>query len=128
MRVTRCCWRLAHPCTAASSLPVRLGTISQSEWGVVPWKSGVESGRSLMILGLLLELVGSLFVLLADLVELLHVLKELRAALESNEKLGFLVVTSVAGGGLHIYGFCPDRFEGGVLISKLTKSGLCLEV
>jgi len=63
---------------------------------VVPWKSGVESGRSLMILRLLLELVGSLFVLLADLVELLHVLKEVGAPLQSDEKLCLLGVAALA--------------------------------
>lgn len=53
-----------------------------------------------------MNLVRSLFVLLTDIVELLHVLKELGAALESDEKLGFLAVTSIVGGGLHVNGFC----------------------
>ena len=87
---------LAHPCTAASSLPVRLSAISQSEWGVVRWGSEAKRGRSLMILGLLLELVGGLFVLLTDLVELLHVLKEVGAPLQGDEKLGLLGVTALA--------------------------------
>jgi hypothetical protein len=49
-----------------------------------------------MILGLLLELVGSLFVLLADLVELLHVLKEVGAPLQGDEKLCLLGVAALA--------------------------------
>lgn len=54
-----------------------------------------------MVLGLLLQLAGSLFVLFTDLVELLHVLKEVGTSLESDEQFGLLavaalVVTSVA--------------------------------
>lgn len=49
-----------------------------------------------MILGLLLELVGGLFVLLTDLVELLHVLKEVGAPLQGDEKLGLLGVAALA--------------------------------
>jgi len=51
---------------------------------------------SLLVLGFLLELVRSLFVLFTDLVELLHVLKEVWAPLQGDEKLGLLAVTSLA--------------------------------
>lgn len=47
-------------------------------------------------LRLFLKLVGSLFVLLADLVELFHVLEEVWAPLESDEKLCLLAVASTA--------------------------------
>ena len=50
------------------------------------------------VLGLLLKLVGGLFVLLADLVELPHVLEEIWASLEGDEKLCFLAIASVVGG------------------------------
>jgi len=46
-------------------------------------------------LGLFLKLVGGLFVLFANFVELPHVLKEVRASLESDEKLGLLAIASV---------------------------------
>ena len=89
-----------------------------------PKLSSLNGVRRLLIsvgflfLRIFLNLVRSLFVLLADFVELLHVLKELGAALESDEKLGFLAVISVVGGGLHVNGLCPDRLEGGVLVSR----------
>jgi len=47
------------------------------------------------VLGLFLKLNGVLLVLLADLVELPHVLEEVGASLKSDEKLGFLAITSV---------------------------------
>ena len=47
-------------------------------------------------LRLFLKLVGSLFVLLTDLVELFHVLEEVWAPLESDEKLCLLAVASTA--------------------------------
>lgn len=74
-----------------------------------------------------MNLVRSLFVLLADFVKLLHVLKELGATLESDEKLGFLAVISVVSGGLHVNGLCPDRLEGGVLVSRMNNQKSCLD-
>lgn len=50
--------------------------------------------RSLLVLCLLLELVGSLLVLLADLVELLHILKEVGTSLQGDEQFGLLAVTA----------------------------------
>ena len=47
------------------------------------------------VLGFLLQLVGGLFVLFANLVELPHVIEEVGASLESDEKLGLLAVASV---------------------------------
>lgn len=47
------------------------------------------------VLGLFLKLAGVLLVFLTDLVELPHVLKEVGASLESDEKLGLLAVASV---------------------------------
>ena len=48
-----------------------------------------------MILGFFLELAGSLLVLFTDLVELPHVLEEVGASLESDEKLGLLAIASI---------------------------------
>ena len=42
-----------------------------------------------------MKLVGGLFVLFTNFVELPHVLKEVRASLESDEKLGLLAIASV---------------------------------
>lgn len=79
---------------------------------------GLWTNRSLSsssVLGLLLELVGGLFVLLADFVELPHVLEEVGASLESNEKLGLLAVASVVG-GLNCDGLGSDFLECGVVV------------
>lgn len=84
----------------------------------IKWVQRLLISVGFLFLRIFLNLVRSLFVLLADFVELLHVLKELGAALESDEKLGFLAVISVVGGGLHVNGLCPDRLEGGVLVSR----------
>ena len=71
----------------------------------------------LLFLGILLNLVRSLFVFLADLVELLHVFEKVGASLQSDKKLGFLAVTTVVG-GLHGNGFSSDLLEGGILVPK----------
>ena len=84
----------------------------------IKWVQRLLIAVGFLFLRIFLNLVRSLFVLLADFVELLHVLKELGAALESDEKFGFLAVISVVGGGLHVNGLCPDRLEGGVLVSR----------
>ena len=84
----------------------------------IKWVQRLLISVGFLFLRTFLNLVRSLFVLLADFVELLHVLKELGAALESDEKFGFLAVISVVGGGLHVNGLCPDRLEGGVLVSR----------
>ena len=47
------------------------------------------------VLGLFLKLVGVLLVLFTDLVELPHVLEEVGASLESDEKLGLLAVAPI---------------------------------
>ena len=71
----------------------------------------------LLFLGILLNLVRSLFVFLADLVELLHVFEKVSASLQSDEKFGFLAVATVVG-GLHGNGFSSDLLEGGILVPK----------
>lgn len=109
-------------CIAASSLPVRDGATPQSEWGEAPCDSGKESGRSLVVLGFLLELGSSLFVLFTDLVELFHVLKEVRASLEGDEELGLLGVTTLGvapvARGLNCDGLGSDLLECSVVVSK----------
>jgi len=80
-----------------------------------------------LFLRIFLDLVRSLFVLLADFVEPLHVLEEIGAALESDEKLGFLAVIPVVGGGLHVNCLGPNRGEGGVIVPKVTKSEFMIE-
>jgi len=55
----------------------------------------IDSLGSSGILRLFLKLVGVLLVFLTDLVELPHVLKELGASLQRNEKLGLLAITPV---------------------------------
>ena len=94
---------------------------------VIEWGSTPLISVGFLFLRIFLNLVRSLFVLLADFVELLHVLKELGAALESDEKLGFLAVTSVVGGGLHVNCLSPDRLEGSVLVPRITKSEFMFE-
>jgi len=49
----------------------------------------------LLFLGILLNLVRSLFVFLTDLVELLHVLEKVGASLQSDKKFSFLAVATV---------------------------------
>lgn len=53
------------------------------------------SSLSFFFVGLFLEFAGGLLILFANFVEFLHVLKELWASLESNEKLGLLAITAV---------------------------------
>ena len=67
------------------------------------------------VLGLLLELAGGLLVLFTDLVELPHVLEELGAALERDEKLGLLAVAPVVG-GLNCDGLGSDLLESRVVV------------
>ncbi len=69
----------------------------------------------LLFLGILLNLVRSLFVFLADLVELLHVFEKVGASLQSDKKFGFLAVATVVG-GLYGNGFSSDLLEGGVFV------------
>ena len=115
----RCRWRRRSP-SASSSLPVRDGAISQSEWVVARRESG-RSGRSLVVLGLLLKLGSGLLVLLADLVELLHVLEEVGAPLEGDEELGLLGVAALGvgavAGGLDGDGLGSDLLECSVVVS-----------
>ena len=67
------------------------------------------------ILGLFLELVGGLFVLLADLVEFPHVLEEVWASLERDEKLRLLAIAPVVR-GLNCDGLGSDLLECGVVV------------
>lgn len=67
------------------------------------------------VLGLLLEFVGGLFVLFTDFVELSHVLEEVGASLESDEKLGLLAIASVVG-GLNCDGLGSDFLECCVIV------------
>ena len=69
------------------------------------------------VLGLLLHLVGGLFILFADLVELPHVLEEVRASLERDEKLGLLAVAPVVR-GLNCDGLGSDFLESGVVVPR----------
>lgn len=71
----------------------------------------------LLFLGILLNLVRSLFVFLADLVELLHVFEKVGASLQSDEKFGFLAVATVVG-GLHGNGFSSNLLKGRVFVPK----------
>lgn len=68
-------------------------------------------------LRLFLKLVGSLLVLLTDLVELLHVLEEVWAPLESDEKLCLLAVASVVR-GLNCDGLGSDLLECGIVVPR----------
>lgn len=63
-----------------------------------------------------MELVGGLFILFANFIEFLHVLKEIWASLESNEKLGLLAITAVVR-GLDSDGLGPDFLECGIIVS-----------
>ena len=75
------------------------------------------------ILGLFLELVGGLFVLLADLVEFPHVLEEVWASLERDEKLRLLAIAPVVR-GLNCDGLGSDLLECGVVVPiKATHGG-----
>lgn len=69
-----------------------------------------------LVLGLFCKLGGSLLILLTDFVELLHVLEEVWASLEGDEKLGLLRVSAVVG-GLHSDGLGSDLLEGGIVVS-----------
>ena len=68
-----------------------------------------------LFLSVLLKFCGVALVLLTDLVELLHVLAEVRAALQSDEKFGFLGVSLVVR-GLHRDGLSSDFLEGCVVV------------
>lgn len=69
---------------------------SQSEWVSLALRAGPShEWRSLVVLGLLLKLAGSLLVLLTDLVELLHVLKEVGTSLQGDEQFGLLAVAAL---------------------------------
>ena len=75
-----------------------------------------------------MELVGGPFVLLADLVELPHVLEEVGASLEGDEKLGLLAVAPVVR-SLNCDGLGSDFLECGVVvpIQKMNKvSQICI--
>ena len=67
------------------------------------------------VLGLFLKLVGVLLVFFTDLVELPHVLEEIRASLESNEKLRLLAVAPVVG-GLNCDSLGSDLLECGIVV------------
>lgn len=58
---------------------------------------------------------GESFVLFFDFIELLHVVEELTASLQSDEKFGFLAVTSRA---LNSDSSGSDLLELGVIVSK----------
>lgn len=69
-----------------------------------------------------MELVGGLFILFANFIELLHVLEEVWASLESNEKLGLLAITAVVR-GLDSDGLGPDFLECGIIVSDKVFGG-----
>ena len=75
------------------------------------------------ILGLFLELVGGLFILLADLVEFPHVLEEVGASLERDEKLRLLAIAPVVR-GLNCDGLGSDLLECGVVVPIQQKYGV----
>ena len=62
-----------------------------------------------------MKLVGVLLVFFTDLVELPHVLEEVGASLESDEKLGLLAVAPIVR-GLNCDGLRPDLLECGVVV------------
>lgn len=76
---------------------------------------------SLLILGLLLELVCRLLVLFTDLVELLHVLKEVGTSLQGDEQFSLLAVAALAvtsvTRGLNCDGLGSDLLECSVIVS-----------
>ena len=83
------------------------------------WWIGTGVSWSFGFLGFLLELASGLLILLTNLVEFLHVLKELWASLEGDEKFGLLAVAAVVG-GLYCDGLRSDLQEGGVVVSITT--------
>ena len=76
----------------------------------------MHDSLGLLFVWLFLELVGGLFILFANFIELLHVLEEVWASLESNEKLGLLAITAVVR-GLDSDGLGPDFLECGIIVS-----------
>ena len=64
-----------------------------------------------------MEFASCLLIFFADLVELLHVLEEVRAPLQGDEKLGFLTVTSVVG-GWNCDRLGSDLFEASIVVSR----------
>lgn len=96
--------------TARLALPV-----SEKAWLSLQSLWTNRSLCSSSVLGLLLEFVGGLFVLLTDFVELSHVLEEVGASLESDEKLGLLAIASVVG-GLNCDGLGSDFLECCVIV------------
>ena len=113
-------------------VPIFRATSRWSQFGSGPYclsklSSSFGVQRLLISVGFLflrifLNLVRSLFVLLTDFVEPLHVLKEVGAALKSDEKLGFLAVIPVVRGGLHVNCLGSNRSKRGVIVPKITKS------
>lgn len=79
------------------------------------WPKGSKWAALFSLLGFLLELVGSLLILITDFVELLHVLVEIWASFEGDEKLGFLAVSALAGS---LHGDClgSDLLESGIIV------------
>ena len=65
--------------------------------------------RSLRVLG------GKSLILFSDLIELPHVLEEIGASLQGDEKLGLLAVSLLS---LHSDGSGSDLLEGGIFVSK----------
>jgi len=61
---------------------------------------------------------GESLVLFSDLVELPHVLEEIWASLQGDEKLGLLAISLLP---LHSDGSGSDLLEGGILVSKRYK-------
>ena len=78
---------------ATSRLPFRVG--SPHAWCLSLVTSKADSLGSGGVLGLFLKLVGVLLVFFTDLVELPHVLEEVGASLERDEKLGLLAVAPI---------------------------------
>jgi len=96
---------MAQACLQSPRRPYLLASASS-------WSRSL--GRS-SLLGLFLHLVGGLFVLLTDFVELPHVLEEVGASLERDEKLRLLAVASVVR-GLNCDGLGSDLLESGVVV------------
>merc|ERR1712110_181730 len=83
----------------------------------------IHSRVGLWLIGLTLGGIGGIFggeslVLFSDLVELPHVLEEIGASLQGDEKLGLLAISLLP---LHSDGSGSDLLEGGVLVSKRYK-------
>ena len=83
----------------------------------------IHSRVGLWLIGLTLGGIGCIFggeslVLFSDLVELPHVLEEIGASLQGDEKLGLLAISLLP---LHSDGSGSDLLEGGVLVSKRYK-------